>query len=113
MVPSGRRRYELAQVSAPAQPRTELDRRQQTGCVGQIPRDRSRYPSAHVIERHCRLRQVEYRLLDRRPRRIAVLQSDLASPLGTVEADAGGSDDPALPGDGDVNRLGRPVRKPL
>jgi hypothetical protein len=113
MVPAGRRRDELTQVSAPAQPAARPHRRPQPARVGQVPRERAGHPAAHVIKARGRLRQVEQGLLYCGPRRIAARLHCLVRPPGPVQADAGGGQHPALGGNRQVNQLRRPVGEPL
>jgi hypothetical protein len=113
MVAVGRCRNEFMQVSTPAQPGTPVHCRAHPRGVGQVPRQRPGYPPAHFIERRRSLRQIKHGLLHPGPRRIAIPQHELTGACATVQADAVGCLDPALPGNRHVNRTGRFISEPL
>src|SRR5579859_1021808 len=77
MVSAGRGADELLQVSAPAQLRTLPHRGAQPFLVGQLPRECAGNPAADIIKAGGGLSQVEHRLLNPGPRRIALPQDGL------------------------------------
>jgi phosphoglycolate phosphatase len=80
MIARNGRLEDLVQVSAPAQPPVLGHGRLQPGLVGKVPRDRPRHPPAHIVKAPRRLRQVQHRLLHRRPRRKVPVRHRLDDP---------------------------------
>jgi hypothetical protein len=113
MITRNGRLEDLVQVSAPAQPPALGHGRLQRSLVGKVPRDRPRHPPAHIVEAPRRLRQVQHRLLHRRPRRKFPLLHRIQRPVGPVHADPLGRDDMTSMGNSHMNRVGQLVSKAL
>jgi hypothetical protein len=78
-----------------------------------VPRYRTGYPAADVIEGRCRLGEVEHRLLDPGPRRIGMSLHSGNSPGRTMQSDPICRHDTTLNGKGNVDQIGRIVSEPV
>ena len=113
MVAARRRRDHLMQVRPPPQPGPAAHRLAQPVLVNEIPGKRPGHPTADIIKRLGRLGKVKHSLLYFCPRRIHTPPCKFRQTPGTVNAHVGNRDDPALPGDGHVNRVGCFVGQPV
>jgi hypothetical protein len=109
MITAAGRHDKFVQISPPAQLRAEAHGLPQPGLVGQIPGQRAGHPAAHVIKGPRGLGEIEHRLLDRSPRRIAVTLRGLERPRGTMDRGPGNAVDMALARNGHMDRIGQPV----